>query len=336
VVQLLHTNRSKSVVLTAGFVLLLGCMLASAWFGYSRIELRMLWEAYTQFDGSNEHIIVTTSRVPRAMIAAAVGACLAVAGALMQALTRNPLASPSVFGVNAGAVMFIVLGIAIAGAKLSMSGMVWLAFAGAGLTALLVFGLSAVGKDGFTPIKLTLAGSAVAAFASAVTSCLMLLDNSSLEKALYWLVGSISGREAGHLQSVVFYMLAGLLIAMLLARSVNLLAMGDDISRGLGQRTLLVKVGVAVSVVLLAGASVSVAGPIAFVGVIIPHLCRYIVGGDHRWLLPYCAVAGAVLLVTADTASRFILMPKEVPVGVMTALLGVPFLVHVARRRSHD
>lgn len=326
---------SKLAVLAAGVVILLICMLASVLFGLQQFGLKDLWLAYSQFDGSNEHLILTHTRVPRTLIAAVVGASLAVAGAIMQVLTRNPLASPSIFGINSGAVLFIVVGLALFGSSLTMNNMIGLAFIGAAVTAVFVYALGMQGRGGFEPIRLTLAGACVAAFASSVTSGLILINKQSLESALFWMVGSVSGRELNHLVMVLPYIIAGLLLAFLLSGSLNVMALGDDNAKGLGQRLLLIRLLCTAAVVLLAGSAVSAAGPIAFIGLVIPHLCRALVGNDHRWLLPYCAVAGALLLVVADLLSRFVLLPKEVPVGVATALIGVPFLIHVARRKKY-
>ncbi|GAA3406293.1 FecCD family ABC transporter permease [Paenibacillus hodogayensis] len=331
----MRSRTGKLVVLAAGAIALLLCMLASILYGIHQFTIHDLWLAYSQFDGSNEHLILKNTRVPRAFIAALVGAALAVAGAVMQVLTKNPLASPSVFGINSGAVLFIVIGLAAFGSSLTMSSMIWIAFAGAAVSTLLVYTLGLQGRGGFEPIKLTLAGAAVAAFASSVTSGILLINKQSLDSALFWMVGSVAGRQLDHLMIVLPYMIAGLVLAMLLSGSLNVMALGEDVTKGLGQRIMLIRVLSAIAVVLLAGGAVSVAGPIAFIGLIVPHLCRYIVGHDHRWLLPYCALLGAMLLVTADIASRFILMPKEIPVGVATALIGVPFLIHVARRSKH-
>ncbi|NEW04741.1 iron ABC transporter permease [Paenibacillus sp. SYP-B3998] len=325
----------KLVGLGVGSILLLISILASILFGLNQFGIRDLWLAYSQFDGSNEHLIITTTRVPRALIAAAVGASLAIAGAIMQVLTKNPLASPSIFGINAGAALFIVIGLVAFGSSLTMSSMIWIAFIGATLTSVLVYTLGVQGGSGFEPIKLILAGASVAAFASSVTSGLILINKQSLETALFWMIGSVSGRQLDHLLIVFPYMVIGWFISMLLSGSLNVMALGDDSAKSLGQRMMLTRVVSGIAVVLLAGSSVATVGPIAFIGLIVPHLCRYIVGNDHRWLLPYCALTGALLLVTADIASRFILMPKEVPVGVATALIGVPFLIHVARRRKH-
>lgn len=331
----LHSRKKKLVSLVAGAVLLLIGMLVSILYGIHLFELKDLWRAYTQFDGSDAHLIIRNTRVPRALIAAAVGASLAIAGAIMQVLTKNPLASPSIFGINSGAVLFIVVSLAMLGSSLTMNGMVWIALAGAATTSLLVFTLGMQGRSGFEPIKLTLAGASVAAFASSLSSGIMLINKESLDSALFWMVGSVSGRQLTHLTIVFPYMLLGWVLALLLAGSLNVMALGDDSAKGLGQRMMLIRVVSVLAVVLLAGSSVAVAGPIAFIGLIVPHLCRYIFGNDYRWLLPYCGLVGAILLVFADIASRFILMPKEVPVGVATALIGVPFLIYVARRSKH-
>ncbi|MGO4698016.1 FecCD family ABC transporter permease [Paenibacillus sp. 2TAB26] len=331
----LHSRKRKLVSLGAGAVLLLIGMLVSILYGIHLFELKDLWRAYTQFDGSDAHLIIRNTRVPRALIAAAVGASLAIAGAIMQVLTKNPLASPSIFGINSGAVLFIVVSLAMLGSSLTMNGMVWIALAGAATTSLLVFTLGMQGRSGFEPIKLTLAGASVAAFASSLSSGIMLINKESLDSALFWMVGSVSGRQLSHLTIVFPYMLLGWVLALLLAGSLNVMALGDDSAKGLGQRMMLIRVVSVLAVVLLAGSSVAVAGPIAFIGLIVPHLCRYIFGNDYRWLLPYCGLVGAILLVFADIASRFILMPKEVPVGVATALIGVPFLIYVARRSKH-
>ncbi len=331
---LIRSSKGKITGLIIGIILLLISMLCSVLYGLYHFSIKDLWQAYYQFNGSNEHLILTTARVPRTLVAALVGASLAVAGAIMQVLTRNPLASPSVFGVNSGAVLFIVIGLLAFGSSLSMSGMVWLAFAGAVATSTLVYLLGLQGGR-FEPIKLTLAGACMAAFASSLTSGIILVNKHSLESALFWMIGSVEGRNIEHLMMVLPYMAVGLLISIMLAGSLNIMALGDDSAKSLGQRLTLVRLLSAAAIVLLAGSSVAAAGPIAFIGLIVPHLCRYIVGYDFKWLLPYAALVGAILLVTADLASRFILESKEVPVGVATAVIGVPFLIHVARRKQH-
>ncbi|BFT73763.1 iron ABC transporter permease [Paenibacillus sp. P36] len=308
---------------------------ASVLLGEHIFRLGDLWTSYKHFDGSNEHLILRTTRVPRVLVAAAVGASLAVAGAVMQVLTRNPLASPSIFGINAGASLFIVIGLVLYGSALTMNMMIWIAFAGAIFVSVCVYAM-AMRDSWFEPVKLTLAGAAMGAFATSITSGLILINKQSLDAALFWMIGSVSGRKLDHLLSVAPYMAIGLGLAFLLAGSLNIMVLGEESARGLGQRVTLVRVLSSLAVVLLAGSAVSAAGPIAFVGLIVPHLCRTLIGQDHRWLLPCCALSGADLLVAADLAARFVLMPKEVPVGIAMAMLGVPFLIHTARRKAND
>jgi iron complex transport system permease protein len=306
-------------------------MISSILLGITNYQWNTVIEAYTHFDGSNEHLILRTARVPRALIAATVGASLAIAGALMQALTKNPLASPGIFGVNAGAALFIVIAVSIFNIG-SSAEYAWVAFLGAGIVALFVYAAGSLGGAGLTPVKITLAGAAITAFASSITQGVLLVNGKAFDQVLYWLVGSVAGREMSMLTPVIPYIAVAWIAAFFIAGPINILMMGEDIARGLGQRTLLVKTIAAVIIVLLAGGSVAVAGPIGFIGIVIPHMARYWVGSDHRWLIPYCGVIGAILLLLADIGSRFILMPKELPVGVLTALIGVPFFIYIARR----
>ncbi|WP_426449799.1 FecCD family ABC transporter permease [Paenibacillus sp. S-38] len=330
----MHNERSlafKVTWLLVSAIVLALVMLSSVMFGIKTYSWEQIVSAYSRFDGSNEHLIITTARMPRALIAAAVGASLAVAGALMQAITRNPLASPSVFGVNAGAAFAIVLSVTVWNAS-SLTEFVWIAFAGAAISSLAVYVLGSIGRDGLTPMKITLAGSAISAFFASLTQGLLLGSGKAFDQVLFWLVGSVAGRTMEMLHSVLPYMAAAMVGALLLASHINVLSMGEDVAKGLGQRTILIKALTALVIVLLAGGSVAVAGPIVFVGIIVPHIVRFVVGIDHRWVLPYCAVFGALLLTGADVGARFIAMPKEVHVGVTTAIIGVPFFVYIARK----
>jgi iron complex transport system permease protein len=311
-------------------IALMAAIAASIAFGVTNIPLSAVWESFIASDGSNEHLIIQTTRIPRALIAASVGASLAVAGASMQVITRNPIASPSTLGVNAGAAFFII----VASGWLDVSGLqslTWAALLGAAVTGAIVLLLGSIGRDGMTPVKITLAGASMAAFFYSLTQGIMLTDGKMFDQVLVWLVGSVAGRDLSQLSAVWPYMGAGMLIAFAISRHLNVLAMGDEVARGLGQNSARIKVLAGASIILLAGGSVAVAGPIAFVGIIIPHIVRYWVGTDFRWIMPYCAAWGALLLVLADLGSRYIAMPKEVPVGVMTALIGVPFFVYIAR-----
>ncbi|WIV20188.1 iron ABC transporter permease [Paenibacillus polygoni] len=317
--------------LTLSIGLLILAMMSSVVFGVTHIPLSVIWQSLTEPNGSTEHLIIQTARIPRALIAAAVGGSLAVAGAVMQVITRNPIASPSTLGVNAGAAFFVV----VATGWLGVSGLqqtTWVALLGAAVSGGVVFFLGSMGRDGMTPVKITLAGASMTAFFHSLTQGLMLSDGKMFDQVLIWLVGSVAGRELDQLKAVVPYMGIGLLIALLLSRHLNVLSMGDDIAAGLGQKTAMIKILSAVSIILLAGASVAAAGPIAFIGIIIPHIMKFFLPNDYRWILPYSFVWGAVLLVSADVLSRYIAMPKEVPVGVMTAIIGVPFFVYIARK----
>jgi iron complex transport system permease protein len=291
----------------------------------------MAYEAFTAFDGTNEHVILQSVRLPRAVIAAVVGACLAVAGALMQALTKNPLASPGVFGINAGAGFFVVMSVAIFQNN-SLHSFTWIAFLGAAVAAIAVYFVGAVGREGLTPVKLTLAGAAMAALFSSLTQGLLAVNEAALEQVLFWLAGSVQGRKMEMLYAILPYVTVGLIGSLLLAPKINVLTMGEDIAKGLGQRTGSVKILTTLVIILLAGSAVSIAGPIGFIGIVVPHFAKFLVGTDHRWILPYSAVLGGILLLSGDIGARYIIMPKEVPVGVMTAFIGIPFFIYIARR----
>lgn len=328
---LLSNRPLKIIGLTLSLMIMVVCGFSSVRFGLTDITWGMVLEAYTQFDSSNEHIIITTSRVPRALIAIAVGISLAMAGALMQGLTRNPLAAPDIYGLNAGASFFIVFSVVFLGVS-NLAGFTWIAFLGSGTAALAIYVLGSLGRNGLSPMKMTLAGASMAALFSSLTQGMLSINERALEEVLFWLAGSVEGRSLEMLIPVLPYMIVAWVGAFLLAKQVNTLSMGDDVAKGLGQRTVWIKAMTWAVIVLLAGSSVAVAGPIGFVGIVVPHLARALVGPDYRWLLPYSGVLGAILLLLADISARYIIMPKEVPVGVMTALIGTPFFVYIARK----
>ncbi|KAA0545300.1 iron ABC transporter permease [Bacillus sp. BGMRC 2118] len=330
--MLLKTNRARLIGLFLGIILFIGTICASVLLGYTQTTWKMAIDAYINFNGSNEHIIIQTTRVPRALIAAAVGASLAIAGAIMQALSKNPLASPGIMGVNAGAGFFVVLSVTFF-AQASLNQLTWSAFLGAAVAAFTVYFLGSLGREGLTPMKLTLAGAAMAAFFSSFTQGLLVVNEKALEEVLFWLAGSVQGRDLDILLSVLPYLIVAWIGSQLLANSINVLSMGDDVAKGLGQKTVLIKLLSAIVVVLLAGGAVAIAGPIGFIGIVIPHLARSLVGIDHRWIIPYCGLLGGILLLVADIGARYVIMPEEVPVGVMTAIIGTPFFIYIARRR---
>ncbi|KAA0563260.1 FecCD family ABC transporter permease [Rossellomorea aquimaris] len=322
----------KQFLLFIGTILILiVCIGISIVYGYTDTSWRITLEAFTNPDGSTEHIVLQTIRLPRALIAATVGASLAISGVLMQTLTKNPLASPGIFGINAGGAFMVVVAVTLFGVT-NLQSFTWLAFLGAGLAAVGVYVISSVGNNGLTPMKLTLAGAAITAMFSSFTQGLLVLNEAALEQVLFWLAGSVQGRSLAILTGVFPYIVVGWILALMLAGKMNILAMGEDVAKGLGLKTALIKFIALLVVVLLAGGSVAIAGPIGFIGIIIPHLARKIIGVDHRWLIPYSGLLGAILLLAADIGARYIIMPQEVPVGVMTAIIGAPFFVYVARK----
>ncbi len=328
----LKTRRTLLLGLAIGCGVLLLTLVASVRFGAAEIGTVEVIGAFTGYDGSEEDLIVRTLRVPRALISALVGASLGVAGALMQGLTRNPLAEPGILGINAGAALAVVVSVFLLGVS-SLSTYALFAFLGAGIAAAVVYGLGSLGRGGMGPMKITVAGAAMSALLSSLTTAILILDQRTLDEIRFWLAGSVAGRDLALMLQVLPYIVVGLLLALALGRQVTTLTLGDEVAAGLGQRTAWVKVGAAVAVVLLAGSAVSVAGPIVFAGLIVPHLVRFFVGVDYRWILPYSILVGAILLVLADIAARIVLRPQELPLGVMTALIGAPFFIYLVRWR---
>lgn len=320
---------------TAGFLLLLTILIffmcASIVYGYTDTSWKLAREAFTDFNGSNEHIILQTVRLPRALIAACVGASLAMAGVLMQTLTKNPLASPGIFGINAGAGFAVVIAVSIFSVG-SLQAYTWISFMGAAIAAALVYAIGSFGREGLTPMKLTLAGAAIAALFSSLTQGLLVINETLLEQVLFWLAGSVQGRKIETLTAVLPYLAVGWFISLMVSSKMNLLSIGDDVAKGLGLKVGLIKAVAALCVILLSGGAVAIAGPVGFIGIVIPHVTRTIVGIDHRWVLPYSAVLGGILLLAADILARYIIMPQEVPVGVMTAIIGTPFFIYIARK----
>ncbi len=328
----LRTRRALLLGLTVGCGALFIALVASVRFGAAQIGTFEVIGAFTGYDGSEEDLIVRTLRVPRALISALVGASLGVAGALMQGLTRNPLAEPGILGINAGAAFAVVVSVFLLGVS-SLSTYALFAFLGAGVAAAVVYGLGSLGRGGMSPMKVTVAGAAMSALLSSLTTTVLILDQRTLDEIRFWLAGSVAGRDLELMLHVLPYMMIGLLLALALGRQVTTLTLGEDVAAGLGQRTAWVKIGAAVAVVLLAGSAVSVAGPIVFAGLVVPHLARFLAGVDYRWILPYSVLVGAILLVLADVAARLVLRPQELPLGVMTALVGAPFFIYLVRWR---
>jgi iron complex transport system permease protein len=316
--------------LLLSLLVLLISLLVSVTLGAVEIPLSTIYAALTAFDGSTDHLIIRTVRLPRSLIAILVGAAIAVAGTLMQGITRNPLADPGILGINAGAAMAVVMTTFIFGTS-SASVYAWCAFLGASVAAVIVYLLGSLGRGGMTPLNITIAGAALTAFLSSITTGILILSQRTLDEIRFWLAGSVAGSDLKLFLQVLPYIAIGLAIAFALSRPITTLSLGEDVARGLGQRTAWVKVTAAISVVLLAGSSVAAAGPIGFIGLVVPHIVRFFVWFDYRWILPYSAVFGAILLLVADIGARLLIKPQELPVGVMTALLGTPFFIYLAR-----
>jgi iron-siderophore transport system permease protein len=283
-------------------------------------------------DGSQTAAIVRDVRVPRLAIGIAVGISLGLAGALMQALTRNPLADPGLLGIDAGAASAIV--IAIAWLHLtSPAAYVWFAFAGAAAASVIVYVLGSRGRAGPTPVRLALAGTAAAAALTAFTNGVTLLDPEAFNDFRFWAVGSLAGRDIGVLTSVGPFLLAGAVIAVVLAGPLNAIALGEDAGRALGVAVGRTRALGAVSMTLLCGGATAVAGPIAFVGLTVPHAARAIAGPDQRRVLAYSAVFAPILLIGADVVGRVVVRPSELEVGIVTALVGAPVFIALVRHR---
>ena len=329
--MLLKNTGLKWLGLIVAIISILLLMCASIVYGYTDTTWKVAIESFIQFDGSHEHLVIQSVRLPRALIAAAVGASLAISGVLLQTLTKNPLASPDIFGVNAGAGVMVVIAVTIFKIQ-NLQVFTWLSFLGAAIAAVSVYVVGSIGREGLTPMKLTLAGAALTAMFASFTQGLLVLNEAALEQVLFWLAGSVSGRELENLTSVLPYLLIGWVGSVLISGKMNVLSMGEDVAKGLGLNTAIIKIVTGLIVVLLSGGAVAVAGPIGFIGIVIPHFTRFIVGIDHRWVIPFSALLGGILLLAADIASRYVLMPQEVPVGVMTAIIGTPFFIYIARK----
>lgn len=324
-------STARAIGLAAGLAVVALVALLSLRFGSLSLTTRDAWDALFRYNPDDyEQVIVRTMRLPRTLIAICVGGSLAVAGTVMQGVTRNPLADPSILGVSQGASLGVAIAITYLGAS-TPAQYLWVGFLGAMLAALLVFAVGTAGRGGAGPIKLALAGVVVAALLSAWTSTLLLMREETMDSMRFWLAGSVAGRGLDVLKVVSPFLLVGTIGCLLLGHQLNVLSMGDDSARALGMRTGRVRVIASAIVVIITGAAVAVAGPIGFIGLATPHIARAIAGADYRWILPYALVLGAILLPVADIVGRLVVRPAELQVGIVTALVGAPFLIYLAR-----
>jgi iron complex transport system permease protein len=300
--------------------------------GHSSISFTLAWEFITQYNPDNsEHLIIATSRLTRGIIAIVIGIVLAIAGVLVQTLTRNPLASSDLLGINAGAIFFIVFAITWLDLQ-SMQQYMWFGFLGAAIASLAVFMLSSFGRDGLTPIKIILAGTALSALFISFTQGMLVIDEQSLQTVLFWISGSIAGRDLDLLLAVLPLLVIAIIASLFIGKAMNIFGSGDDIAKSLGQNVGLLKVVMGLLIIVLAGGSVAVVGSVGFVGLIVPHIAKSIVGTDYRWTIPYSALIGASLLLAADLLARMLISPMEIPLGVMTAFIGGPFFIYLAKK----
>ncbi|HEV7436749.1 MAG TPA: iron ABC transporter permease [Pseudorhizobium sp.] len=271
-------------------------------------------------------------RIPRTVLAFLAGAALGLAGAVMQGVTRNPLADPGILGLNMGASLAVVIGVAWFDIG-SAYAYIWIAILGAAATAVFVFTIGSLGRGGATPLKLALAGAATTvAFSSLVIA--VILPRSDIAGGIRsWQIGGVGGATFDRLEPVLPFLIAGFVITLLSARRLNSLALGDELAAGLGERVALARATAGFGAVLLAGATTAICGPIGFVGLVVPHLCRMLIGVDHRWLLPFSAIGGACLLLAADVVGRLVVRPSELDVGIVTAFVGAPFFIWIVRRQ---
>jgi iron complex transport system permease protein len=324
-------HRRRWSGLAAGTVAVTALLVLSVAVGAKPIPVADVVRALTAADGGETAAIVHGLRLPRTGFGVAAGAALGMAGALIQAVTRNPLADPGILGISAGASLGVVAGTGLLGVG-SLYGYVWFGFAGALGAMTVVYLLAGVGRGGATPAKLAVAGAAVSAVLFSLVSAIVLTDVGALDRYRFWVVGALTGSDRHTLGQVVPFLLVGAVLATTTAGPLNTLALGEDVARSLGQHVTAVRARTAAAVTLLAGAAVAVCGPIAFVGLVVPHIARALVGPDQRWILAYCTVLGPLFLLAADIIGRIVARPGELPVGIVVAAVGAPFFIVLVRR----
>lgn len=330
-------NRGRKALLfiAAGSFLLLFFMVLSIMVGVARIPISTVARAFWHFDKENmKHLMVIDLRLPRVISGAVVGSALAVSGAVMQGMTRNPLADSGLMGLNSGAALAMAICLAYV-EKVTYSQIILSAFLGAGAGALAVYGISSLVPGGNKPMKLVLSGAAVSTFLMAVSQAIA-IGNKMSQNLNFWTMGSVTGNSWSQLKIAVPVIGAGILAAILLSRRISILSMGEEVALGLGVRLNFVKAAGTLVVVLLAGTSVALAGTITFVGMLIPHFSRYLVGPDYRLIIPLSAVLGALLLVVADIGAKTLSAPGEIPLGALISLIGVPVFLYFARRQKGE
>lgn len=325
-----RVRRARGAWLLATTAVLLVVCAASIVLGSRDVGWSDIWAGLTgETDGFAQAAVA--KRVPRTVLAAVAGASLAVCGLVLQGITRNPIADPGILGVNAGASLAVATGIAWFGLS-TATGYIWVAILGAAVSSVLVWTVGSLGRGGTTPLKLTLAGAATTAALTSFITAVVLPRPDISENVVSWQIGGVGGATDDKLWQMAPFLLAGAVLCVASAKGLNMLGLGDDLAAGLGERVARTRLLAALGAVTLAGATTAITGPIAFVGLVVPHFFRFLIGVDHRWLLPFSAVGGATLLVATDVLGRVVAPPSEVDVGIITALVGAPVFIAVARR----
>ncbi len=318
------------------FLVLLGALallvVASIAVGTRFVPVPTVLDALSGANDTLDEAVIRV-RIPRTVLAIIAGASLAVSGAVFQGVTRNPLADPGILGINMGASLAVVTGLAYFGLSNATS-YIWVAIGGAAVSAVFVYAVGSLGRGGPTPLKLALAGAATSAALVSFVTAVILPRNDIAENVQSWQIGGVGGASFHRIWPVAPFLAVGMAICLLSARSLNSLALGDDVAAGLGERVALARGLASLGAVMLCGATTAVCGPIGFVGLVVPHLCRLLVGPDHRWLLPFSALTGASLLVAADVIGRIVARPSEIDVGIVTAFVGAPFFIYIVRRQK--
>lgn len=318
-------------VLILSIVLLGICVLASLAFGSRTVGWTELMDGLFHPEVQTHGANVVRQRIARTIFSLMCGAALGVSGALMQSVTRNPIADPSILGVNTGAALFVVCGISFLNIS-SASQYIWFALAGAIITAIFVFGIGSMGSGGATPLKLVLAGAATSAALSSLVMAIMIPRSNVMDQFRFWQVGSVGSGNWNSLSLIIPFLIVGILIALFTAPALNALALGDEAATGLGVRTGTLRLVAAFGGVILCGAVTALAGPIGFIGLLATHVIRLVIGPDLRYIIPMSALSGAIILTISDVCGRILGNPGELEVGVVTAFIGAPILILITMK----
>ncbi|ANE03338.1 FecCD family ABC transporter permease [Corynebacterium crudilactis] len=322
----------KIVFLSSMLMLLVLVCVCSVKFGVRSISTHDAIQALLGHADTTEQA-AALKRIPRTVLGLIIGAALAVAGTTMQAVTRNPLADPGIFGVLSGASLAVVIGMSFFGMSAAVPTMI-VAVLGAAAAAVFVYSVGSLGRGGATPLKLALAGAATTAALSSLVSAVLLPRIDVMDKFRFWQIGGVGGAEWEHMMLAVPFLATGFLLCLLMSTGLNALALGDDVATSLGEHVPRTRIVASIGAVILCGVATALAGPIAFVGLVVPHLTRLVVGTDHRWLVPSSALAGAVLIVAADTCGRVLTRPSEIAVGIIMPIIGAPLFIWIIRRQK--